>query len=137
MKGSQVKLKPKESRFINNDIYFMTHGTSVGFSQERYSTYDEARKVVDEDCIACERNGIESELFMAANVGDDHFKALAELIRHHHHSMRKVESPMVVLFHRRMEHQILPEATLTTSLWLKDPMPSMDRWNSLKSNYWG
>jgi hypothetical protein len=67
---------PTPKHFINPDVYFMTHSYSTGFSKEHYATYDEARKIVEEDRLNCQQNGIESDLFVAANVGDIHFKML-------------------------------------------------------------
>ena len=112
---------PQPKQFVNPDVYFMTHSSLTGFSKEHYSTYDEARKIVEEDRINCEQNGIESDMFVAANVGDNHFKIVGELIKDYRKSKRRAKDPMVVMFEQTKEYQIRPKSELTPALWVEKP----------------
>jgi hypothetical protein len=107
--------------FINPDVYFMTHSSSTGFSQEHYTTYDEARKIVEWDRLTCEQNGTESEMFVAANVGESHNRIVGELIEDYRKSKRVVQEPMVVMFEQTKEYQIMPKKELTAALWVEKP----------------
>ncbi len=49
--------QPQPKQFINPEVYFMTHSPLTGFSKEHYTTYDEARKIVEEDRLRCEQKG--------------------------------------------------------------------------------
>ena len=110
---------PKQ--FINPDVYFMTHSPLTGLSKDHYNTYDEAQKIVEEDRLRCEENGIESDLSVAANVGDNHFKVVGELIEDYRNSKRRVKDPMVIMFEQTKEYQIIPKRELTPGLWVKTP----------------
>jgi len=107
--------------FINPDVYFMTHSPLTGLSKEHYTTYDEARKIVEEDRLNCEKNGIESDLYVAANVGDNHFKVVGELIEDYRKSRKKVKDPMVVMFEQSKEYMIMAKSELTPGLWVEKP----------------
>lgn len=111
--------QPKQ--FINPDVYFMTHSSLTGLSKEHYTTYDEARKIVEDDRLRCEQIGIESDLYVAANVGDNHFRIVGELIKDYRRSKRMVEDPMVVMFEQTKEYQIMPKRELTAALWVEKP----------------
>jgi hypothetical protein len=112
---------PENRQFVNLDVYFMTHSSTTGFSKEHYATYDEARKIVEEDRLRCESDGKESDVFVAANVGDNHFKIVGELIEDYRKSGRAVEDLMVVMFEQTKEYQIMPKKELTPRLWVKKP----------------
>jgi hypothetical protein len=64
---------------------------------------------------------IESDLFVAANVGDNHFKIVGELIKDYRRLKRAVKDPMVMVFEQIKEYQILAEVGLTPALWVKKP----------------
>jgi hypothetical protein len=102
--------QPQSKHFINPDVYFMTHSALTGFSKKHYTAYDEARKIVEEDRLRCEQNGIESDLFVAADVGDNHYKIVGELIEDYRKSKRRVKDPMVVMFEQTKEYQIRPKS---------------------------
>ena len=112
---------PNPKQFINPDVYFMTHSSLTGLSKEHYTTYDEARKIVEDDRLRCEQIGIESDLYVAANVGDNHFRIVGELIKDYRRSKRMVEDPMVVMFEQTKEYQIMPKRELTAALWVEKP----------------
>jgi hypothetical protein len=114
---------PKEERFINPGIYFQTYSSSTReFSKEKYATYDEARKIVDEDRIACEQKSIESDLSVSSYENPErHYKIVGELIKSYRNSGKVIQEAMVVRFQQTKEYQILPNAELTPALWLKKP----------------
>jgi hypothetical protein len=107
--------------FINPDVYFMTHSPLTGLSKEHYTTYDEARKIVEEDRLNCEKNGIESDLTVAGNVGEGHNKIVGELIEDYRKSRKKVKDPMVVMFEQSKEYMIMAKSELTPGLWREKP----------------
>ena len=100
---------PKQ--FINPDVYFMTHSSSRGFSKEHYDTYDEARKIVEEDRLKCEQNGqlnpISTWLLMSVITISDRWRTNKVLSG----SKRVVENPMVVMFEQATEYQIIPKGS--------------------------
>lgn len=110
------------SDFISQTIYFMTYSDSAGFSAEHYSTYDQARKIVDEHRMKCIAEGNESDLTVAAYIDpDEHRRIVGELIEEYRRSGREIEYPMVVTFNQTKQYCILPRSDLTKTLWLRKP----------------
>ncbi len=117
-------MKQQENRqFVNLDVYYQIYNESTkGFSKEKYSTYAEARKIVDEDRQVCQQKGIESELSISwYEDPKKHYKIMGELIKSYHKSGMLVEDPVVVMVHRTKEYQILPASEDTPAHWLKNP----------------
>lgn len=77
---------------------------------------------------------------MAANVGDNHFKIVGELIGNYRKSKRRVEDSMDVMFEQTKEYRIMAKGELTPGLWVEKPyvtygeleklenMVEMERW---------
>ena len=55
---------------------------------------------------------------MAANVGDNHFKIVGELIEDYQKSKEGRRS-MVVMFEQTKEYRIMPKRELTPALWVE------------------
>ena len=58
---------------------------------------------------------------MAANVSDNHFKVVGELIEDYRRSKRRVKDRMVVMFEQTKGYQICPKGELTPALWVQKP----------------
>jgi len=50
---------------------------------------------------------------VAANVVDNHFKIVGELIEEYRKSKRSVKDPIVVMFEQTKEYRIMPKEELT------------------------
>jgi hypothetical protein len=60
-------------------------------------------------------------MFVAANVGDNHFQIVRELIKDYRRSKRVVEDPMVVMFEQTKDYQIRAKSELTPRSWVERP----------------
>jgi hypothetical protein len=114
---------PEKKQFVNPDIYYQTYDKSTkGFSKEKYSTYGEARKIVNEDRQVCKAKGIKSDLSVSwYGNPKKQDQIMGQLIKEYHSSGKVVEEPYVVMFQQTKEYQILPKAELTLALSLKKP----------------
>jgi hypothetical protein len=123
MDGDRPMKPPENRHFVNPDIFYQTYDkSSKGFSKEKYSTYGEARKIVDEDRQACDQKGIESVLSVTwFEDPKKHYKIMGELIKSYQKSDELVEDPVVVMVHQTKEYRILAASEATPALWLKKP----------------
>lgn len=100
----------------------MTYSDIRGFSSEHYSTYDQARKIVDEHRMKCIAEGNESDLTVAAYIDpDEHRRIVGELIEDYRRSGREIEDPIVVMFNQTKLYSVFPRSELTQTLWLRQP----------------
>jgi hypothetical protein len=106
-------------------------GNAVG---ERNQPNDEARKIVEDDRLICEQNGMESDLFVAADVGVNHYRIVGELIKDYRKSKRVVEDPMVVMFEQTKEYQIRAKKDLTPGLWVEKAICDLWRTGNGREN---
>jgi hypothetical protein len=58
---------------------------------------------------------------LAANVGDNHFRIVGELIEDYQKSKRLIEDSMIVMFEQTKEYQIISKKELTSGLWVEKP----------------
>ncbi|WP_446787295.1 hypothetical protein [Macellibacteroides fermentans] len=110
------------SNFISQTIHFMTYSETTGFSPEKYPTYDQARKIVEERRMKCIAEGYESDLTVAAYIDpEEHRRIVGELIEDYLRSGQEIEDPMVVMFNQTKRYTLLPRSVLTQDLWLQQP----------------
>lgn len=117
-----------ERLFFSQTIYFMTYSESTGFSTEHYSSYDQARTVVDEYRMKCIAEGKESDLTVAAHIDpDEHSQIVGDLIEDYRRSGQEIEEPMVVMFERTKEYRIVSNSTLSSDFWMRNPFIAFGR----------
>jgi len=109
-------------QLISQTIYYMTYSEITGFSPEHYTTYDRARKIVEEHRMNCLAEGKESDLTIAAHIDPaEHRRIVGELIEDYLRSGQEIEDPMVVMFNQTKRYTLLPRSELTQDLWLQQP----------------
>ena len=97
------------SNFISQTIHFMTYSETTGFSPEKYPTYDQGRKIVEERRMKCIAEGNESDLTVAAYIDpEEHRRIVGELIEDYLRSGQEIEDPMVVMFNQTKRYKVLP-----------------------------